>query len=272
MNPPPRHRRPARPRLRPADPLPLVHALRGASWDWHLKSPHLAEWLQLPMLFVNRWRMDLIFLISGLSRALPAPARRRPAPFFAQRSWRLLLPLLFGMPGRGAGAALRAGRRERRGRARASGASSATTSAAGSGRRMPSTAGSTASPGTTCGTWPTCGATRWRSRCCCRCCVAPAHAARAFARPARAAGCWSLPALPLLLWTLTAAAAVRGHRRPDPRLVPPRDVLHGLPLRLPGSARDAGVWDELVRLRRHALACALAAAAALPRAGVRPAR
>ena len=39
----------------------------GEDWDWHLKSPHLAEWLQLPMLVVNRWRMDLIFLISGLS-------------------------------------------------------------------------------------------------------------------------------------------------------------------------------------------------------------
>ena len=39
----------------------------GEDWDWHLKSTHLAPWLQLPMLAVNRWRMDLIFLVSGLS-------------------------------------------------------------------------------------------------------------------------------------------------------------------------------------------------------------
>ncbi|HEV8695233.1 MAG TPA: acyltransferase [Lysobacter sp.] len=67
----------------------------GDDWGWHLKSTHLAEWLHVPMLFVNRWRMDLIFLISGLSVHFllrdTAPGR-----FIAQRSWRLLLPLLFG--------------------------------------------------------------------------------------------------------------------------------------------------------------------------------
>lgn len=67
----------------------------GEDWGWHLKSTHLAEWLQVPMLFVNRWRMDLIFLISGLSvhfllRGTPV------GRFIAQRSWRLLLPLVFG--------------------------------------------------------------------------------------------------------------------------------------------------------------------------------
>lgn len=38
-------------------------------WGWHVKSPIQAEWLQWPMLFVNRWRMDLIFLISGMAAA-----------------------------------------------------------------------------------------------------------------------------------------------------------------------------------------------------------
>lgn len=67
----------------------------GEDWDWHLKSTHLAEWLQVPMLFVNRWRMDLIFLISGLSVnfLLSGTSAGR---FVAQRSWRLLLPLVFG--------------------------------------------------------------------------------------------------------------------------------------------------------------------------------
>ena len=47
------------------------------------------------MLFVNRWRMDLIFLISGLSVhfLLRDTSIGR---FVALRSWRLLLPLVFG--------------------------------------------------------------------------------------------------------------------------------------------------------------------------------
>ena len=38
-----------------------------AGWHWHLKSPHEAEWLQWPMRALNLWRMDLVFLISGLA-------------------------------------------------------------------------------------------------------------------------------------------------------------------------------------------------------------
>jgi hypothetical protein len=67
----------------------------GDDWDWHLKSTHLGEWLQLPMLFVNRWRMDLIFLISGLSVSFLL-RDSGVGRFVASRSWRLLLPLVFG--------------------------------------------------------------------------------------------------------------------------------------------------------------------------------
>ena len=38
-----------------------------AEWHWHLKSPYAAEWLQAPMRALNLWRMDLVFLISGLA-------------------------------------------------------------------------------------------------------------------------------------------------------------------------------------------------------------
>jgi len=67
-----------------------------ADWGWHVKSVHLAGWLQFPMLFVNRWRMDLIFMISGMAAAflLKPDAVRK---FVRQRTWRLMLPLLFGM-------------------------------------------------------------------------------------------------------------------------------------------------------------------------------
>jgi len=67
-----------------------------ADWGWHVKSTHLSEWLQWPMLLVNRWRMDLVFLVSGLSvNFLLRDAA--VARFVARRSWRLLLPLAFGM-------------------------------------------------------------------------------------------------------------------------------------------------------------------------------
>lgn len=70
-------------------------------WGWHIKSSYLSEALQMPMLFMNRWRMDLIFLISGLAAAfLLKPGESGPAHsgrFLALRSWRLLLPLTFGI-------------------------------------------------------------------------------------------------------------------------------------------------------------------------------
>ena len=67
-----------------------------ADWDWHLKSPDLAEWLQWPMLFMNRWRMDLIFLLSGIASAFLLDPKRI-GRFLWSRHWRLVLPLVFGM-------------------------------------------------------------------------------------------------------------------------------------------------------------------------------
>ncbi|MGE0349194.1 acyltransferase family protein [Hydrogenophaga sp.] len=67
-----------------------------ADWHWHIKSPHAAEWLQWPMRALNLWRMDLVFLVSGIAFGF---LRRglALAPLIAARSLRLLLPLAFGM-------------------------------------------------------------------------------------------------------------------------------------------------------------------------------
>lgn len=67
-----------------------------AGWGWHLKSPHAADWLQGPMRALNLWRLDLVFLVSGLALALLWRGGSRWA-LLRQRSWRLLLPLAFGM-------------------------------------------------------------------------------------------------------------------------------------------------------------------------------
>jgi len=71
-----------------------------ADWGYHIKSPYStmawAHWLQHPMIFVNRWRMDLIFLISGMAAAFLLRSDS-PGRFFGKRTWRLLLPLVFGI-------------------------------------------------------------------------------------------------------------------------------------------------------------------------------
>ena len=65
-------------------------------WGFHIKSPSLLAWAEWPMVLVNRWRMSLLFLLSGIALGLVL-ARRPPGRLVANRSWRLLLPLAFGM-------------------------------------------------------------------------------------------------------------------------------------------------------------------------------
>jgi hypothetical protein len=65
-------------------------------WGYHAKLAAL-DWVAIPMLLPNTWRLPLLFLVSGYaSRAL---LRRSPgaARFAGTRSVRLLAPLVFGM-------------------------------------------------------------------------------------------------------------------------------------------------------------------------------
>ncbi|MEG8053559.1 hypothetical protein QP185_10460 [Sphingomonas aerolata] len=66
-------------------------------WNFHVKSTHVEDWVRLPMLATNAWRLTLLFVVSGYaSRAL---LRRSSGPvrFFATRCYRLLVPLAFGI-------------------------------------------------------------------------------------------------------------------------------------------------------------------------------
>ena len=67
-----------------------------ADWDFHIKSTQTFEWLQYPMIALNRWRMPLLFMISGVALGLAGIEGRR-LHFAGSRSLRLLVPLLFGM-------------------------------------------------------------------------------------------------------------------------------------------------------------------------------
>lgn len=67
--------------------------------DWRgmpLHSHYLATWLQYPMLFVNRWRLELLFMISGLAVHFMRD-KTGLAGLAWRRTLRLVLPLIFGM-------------------------------------------------------------------------------------------------------------------------------------------------------------------------------
>lgn len=65
-------------------------------WSWHIKNPELATWLVEPMQFFNRWRLPLLFFISGAG-VFFSLRRRSYAQFAGERMRRLFIPLLFGM-------------------------------------------------------------------------------------------------------------------------------------------------------------------------------
>ncbi|HMB38958.1 MAG TPA: acyltransferase family protein [Wenzhouxiangellaceae bacterium] len=65
-------------------------------WGFHIKSPQQWDWLQWPMVAINRWRMPLIFLLSGIALGLSRGATR-PGRLALRRTRFLLIPLIFGM-------------------------------------------------------------------------------------------------------------------------------------------------------------------------------
>ena len=66
-------------------------------WDWHVKTPHPMEGVEIPMLATNSWRLPLLFLVSGYASAALFAKLGGPAAFLRSRSARLLVPLVFGV-------------------------------------------------------------------------------------------------------------------------------------------------------------------------------
>jgi len=84
--------------------LVLYHTgMYYVSWGFHIKSPHAGTALEPLMLLTGPWRMSLLFVVSGVATAFLLGRSERTAPagirssFLGQRSWRLLLPLVFGI-------------------------------------------------------------------------------------------------------------------------------------------------------------------------------
>ena len=75
--------------------VPYHVGMYYVSWDFHVKSAELVPALEPLMILSAPWRLALLFLVSGVATA--HLIAKRPQGFLRHRSWRLLLPLLFGM-------------------------------------------------------------------------------------------------------------------------------------------------------------------------------
>jgi glucans biosynthesis protein C len=85
--------------------LVLYHVgMYYVTWGWHVKSPDASPALEPFMMLSSPWRLSLLFLISGVATAFLLGKSSREAAetgtrprFLGARSWRLLVPLVFGM-------------------------------------------------------------------------------------------------------------------------------------------------------------------------------
>jgi len=65
-------------------------------WDWEIKNNELVEWIQWPMIFINRWRLSILFVISGMGTRF-ALSERNVGAFLKERIVRLFVPLVAGI-------------------------------------------------------------------------------------------------------------------------------------------------------------------------------
>ena len=71
------------------------------SWNWHVKSAHSSPAIEPVMQLLNPWRLSLLFFISGIAlrHAMDKAAARHRGllKFTGLRTWKLLLPIMFGI-------------------------------------------------------------------------------------------------------------------------------------------------------------------------------
>jgi len=65
-------------------------------WDFHIKNSVTYEWLTLPMIFLNQWRLPLLFVISGMGTFFNI-SKKNSFGFAKERFVRLFIPLVVGM-------------------------------------------------------------------------------------------------------------------------------------------------------------------------------
>lgn len=65
-------------------------------WGFHIKNDVIYDWMRWPMIFVNQWRLPILFVISGMGTAF-AMGHRSIWTFIKERFLRLAIPLGVGM-------------------------------------------------------------------------------------------------------------------------------------------------------------------------------
>ncbi|MBC8083688.1 MAG: acyltransferase family protein, partial [Hymenobacter sp.] len=76
--------------------VPYHAGLLFVDWGFHIQNPVLTEDFKPPMLFVNQWRLPLLFFVSGVGTCFAL--RRRPArAYLRDRLRRLGIPLVAGI-------------------------------------------------------------------------------------------------------------------------------------------------------------------------------
>ncbi len=77
--------------------LILYHAgLIFVDWGYHIQNDELSENLKLPMLFLNHWRLPLLFFISGVGVSFSFK-KRTTSKYLTERFNRLFVPLVAGI-------------------------------------------------------------------------------------------------------------------------------------------------------------------------------
>lgn len=78
--------------------LILYHAgMVFVPWGWHIDALVMPDWVTVPMLLLNPWRLALLFTVSGFASRALLVKLGGPAAFARARTTRLILPLLFGV-------------------------------------------------------------------------------------------------------------------------------------------------------------------------------
>ena len=78
--------------------LVLYHVgMYYVTWPWHIKSPHASHWLEPWMRLSSPWRMDLLFLVSGVATSMMLLRDGASTALLRRRAARLFWPLVFGV-------------------------------------------------------------------------------------------------------------------------------------------------------------------------------
>lgn len=76
--------------------IPYHVGMIFVTWNFHIKNTETSEFLEVIMVMVNRWRLPLLFFISGAGTYFSL-RNRKITPFLWERTQRLLFPLIVGM-------------------------------------------------------------------------------------------------------------------------------------------------------------------------------